>query len=159
VSLLGKKYSIRLAKFASHLFLCLSVIIYLWLNILHNKLMVSVLLKLNQTQSRWYRQFFKVQQSWNIKHILNDKSFYLLGCMPVFIKHGELNQYKLKSHFRWSLSTYILWYRFLATCLMGFNIIGQYTCILMNNEGVGVLCSLYPSQKSNYLHPFIFNIS
>jgi hypothetical protein len=34
---------------------------------------------------------------------------YLLGCMPVFIRHCELNEYSIEVHiFKWTLSTYKL---------------------------------------------------
>jgi hypothetical protein len=37
------------------------------------------------------------------------------GSVPVFIKHGELNRYILKTQvFKWSLSKFILWLRFRA---------------------------------------------
>jgi hypothetical protein len=73
------------------------------------------------------------------------------GCIPVFIKHGELNQYTIKVHFRWSLSKYLLGLGFLATCFMGSNIIGQYKFILTNNaqELTPGKFELYVTQTEN----------
>ncbi len=54
--------------------------------------------------------------------------------MPVFIKHSELNQYNLKSHFLDGPYPHTYCgYGFLATCLVGSNINGPFTCILTNH--------------------------
>jgi hypothetical protein len=55
------------------------------------------------------------------------------GRMLAYMKGGELNQYILKSHFRWSLSTYILWLRVCGNMPVGSSIICKYTYILTNN--------------------------
>jgi hypothetical protein len=58
---------------------------------------------------------------------------YWFGSMPVFNKHSGLNQCNLKSHFLDGPSPHAYCVlEFLATCLVGSNIIGQYTYILTN---------------------------
>jgi hypothetical protein len=53
--------------------------------------------------------------------------------MLVFIKHNELNQYILILHFLDGPSPSNCGYGFLATCLVGPNIISQFACKLTNN--------------------------
>ena len=54
--------------------------------------------------------------------------------MPVLIKHGELNPNNFKITFLDGPSPHTYCGQgFLATCLVGSNIIGQYTSVLTNN--------------------------
>jgi hypothetical protein len=54
--------------------------------------------------------------------------------MPVFMAQGESNQYILKSQFLDGPSPHTnCGQRFVATCLVGYNIICKFTHILTNN--------------------------
>jgi hypothetical protein len=59
----------------------------------------------------WYLKWVFTLTTYTIANILFFKGYWL-SRVPVFIKHSELDQCISNVHFRWSLSTPILWSRF-----------------------------------------------